>query len=547
MKPSRVPANIGWVALALTLGFLTLSTFWPLAVLITRFLGSSQTVLTTFFDVFPVVRATLSQAMWSTAVSAVLGLGLGLWAGRLASVAQDKHSQKCVSKCISLGHFFLSIPYGVPTIVAATAWISWLGRHGYFAQIGIPLEISYRFQAVILAHVFFNAPWVAYWVSQARTEIPQEELDAAQSLGAGVLCRFRFVIFPRIKWTFFSATLQVFMLCVMSFALVLILGGGPPVQTLETALYSRMRYGSLDMPGAMACGLWQLLVTGVPWLALLWFQKKKALNPSRNSNESFRVAQASSRSLIQSAVFLWVAALFVIPYVAVFSGGKALSLLTARYLSEISLPLLISFKLALGTAAGACVVALLAVLAISFVQGRTSCASRASTLLGFVVSLPSSISVLVLGLGFWIAYADWIDPFEGSFVAMLILQVTLFMPVAFRVFWPIAQNTAHFRLSAAETLGASPLTAFRYVEFPRWRAPVLRVFAMIAAGALGEVAAVSLFYSEKLVPLPLVISRWMGQYRFEEAQALSAFLLAASVAVMAGVQILGGKNRDVIR
>jgi len=48
----------------------------------------------------------------------------------------------------------------------------------------------------------------------------------------------------------------VIAVCAMSFALVLILGGGPPVQTLEVALYSRLRYGTVDLPGAAACGIW---------------------------------------------------------------------------------------------------------------------------------------------------------------------------------------------------------------------------------------------------------------------------------------------------
>jgi ABC-type Fe3+ transport system permease subunit len=53
-----------------------------------------------------------------------------------------------------------------------------------------------------------------------------------------------------------------------------------------------------------------------------------------------------------------------------------------------------------------------------------------------------------------------------------------------------------------------------------------------AAASLGEVAAVSFFYSERLVPLPLLISRWMAQYRFDDAQALAGVLLLLSLATV---------------
>ncbi|MGK5089573.1 ABC transporter permease subunit, partial [Bdellovibrionota bacterium FG-2] len=421
-------------------------------------------------------------------------------------------------------------PFAVPTIVAGMAWVSWLGRSGFLAQMGLHLDLAYRFEALILAHVFFNLPWVAFWISKASAEVPQNELDAAETLGTSAVYCFCFVIWPRIKWVFASATLQVFMLCVMSFALVLVLGGGPPVQTLETALYSRMRYGSVDLNGAMACALWQLAITAVPWIVLLSLKRRAGESAVTNPN---RGRSFSRQSRFQEVLFFALALFFVVPYLAVFSGLKWPS-----QIDEIQSPLWISLQLALGTAAGSCVVALLAVLSVLFFQPCWR--GRVSTFLTVLYNLPSSFSVLVLGLGVWIAYSIWMDPFEGSLLAMLLLQVTLFAPIAFRVFWPIAHQTQHQLLDAAQSLGASPLVAFRFVEFPRWRGPLLSAFAMVAAAALGEVAAVSLFYSEKLVPLPLVISRWMGQYRFEEAQFVSALLLLVSMGVMVAVYFLGG-------
>ena len=123
---------------------------------------------------------------------------------------------------------------------------------------------------------------------------------------------------------------------------------------------------------------------------------------------------------------------------------------------------------------------------------------------------PSGISVMVLGLGFFIAFASVLDPFSTSVWPIAVLQAVFFVPVAFRVFQPIGRKRDVSAWEAARTLGASPLQAFRWVEWPRWRRPVISVSALVAGAAFGEVAAVSLFYNESRIPAALLISRWMG-------------------------------------
>src|SRR4051794_4528650 len=67
--------------------------------------------------VLVIARATLGQALLSTLISAALGLPLGLWLGRFISKNPD-------SRITAL----FTLPYGVPTVIAGMAWVSWLGR-----------------------------------------------------------------------------------------------------------------------------------------------------------------------------------------------------------------------------------------------------------------------------------------------------------------------------------------------------------------------------------------------------------------------------------
>jgi thiamine transport system permease protein len=474
-----------------------------------------------------IASLTAMQALMSAVISAAIALPLGIWIG-----SGDIRSRRWAQT-------MLALPFGVPTVVAGLAWVVLLGRHGIFAS----LDWAYSFKAVVLAHVVFNVPWIALWVAQSRTFLPQSRLEAARTLGAAWAARFRYVIWPQVKWAFFSAACQTFVFCAMSFALILVLGGGPPVQTLEVSLYSHIRFGSLDVSSAVACAIWELVVTLLPWCLVVYFQSKEESSGSRSVRER---GAAVSGAAWMSWLSLTASFLLFLPYLSVFhvslpdsgSGvGWVRTLAEDSIRKEVVPALQVSLKLALATALGVILTAIFAVMTLeSLPTGRSGSSGHSSfrssrgqralrSVALFLMGVPSGISALVLGLGLWLAYGRWIDPFSGSFFAIIALQVTIFFPTAFRILWPVARDREKRLIEAAMMLGASRTQAFWTVEWPRWRPPLLGALAMVIGASLGEVSAVSLFYSENLVPLPLLISRWSTQYRFADAQSVAALLL----------------------
>lgn len=479
-------------------------------------LGSGLKLL---FDplILAITGATTQQALLSTVISATIGLPVGLWLG---SVIQRSRTAK-------MGQALLAFPFGVPTMVVATVLAALLGQTGWL----------YSLKAVVLAHVMLNAPWMALLMSQARASVSSDELAAARTLGAGPLARFQNLVWPSIRLSFFTGCAQVFSLCCMSFAIVLLLGGGPPVETLETTIYSRVRFSALDLQGALGCALWQLLIVMIPWALVLSFHRKsESLRGSWVSRLPF---EASPRR-VELIVLLLICTIPVLPYLILFlpsggadAGGIWSLIFHSAFWKELQGPFLISMELAVSAT-------LLSMLVAGSGIHVASQAPRVGRWVVLLMSLPSGISMLVLGLGFWLAYGEFIDPFEGSLLSMILLQATLFTPIAFRSLWPLARRLRRSGMDAARTLGASSFQAFFRVEWPRWKMPIVTTAALILGASLGEVAAVSLFYSEELVPLPLLLTRWMSQYQFEQAQGLAALLLVLSGGVMSGAGIVGG-------
>ena len=490
--------------------------FWGLGVgapLFGLFLQINQKSEISFFDpvLLSIAKATLIQALLSTAISAVLGLFLGLWV-----------------KLTRFIEFLWIFPQSVPAVVAAMVGVLWLGRSGVLAQMGVHLDWIYSIKAVILVHVFYNAPWIALGVAQAKSQISESYIEASRSLGAGWLSRFIWIIWPEIRWTLASYMAQVFSLCVMSFALVLVLGGGPPVETLETAIYTQMRYGISNISGAVVCAFWEILLTLIPWGVVLYLNFKKGKPKTQTISEKKR---SEKKSFLNQIVLYGVCVFWVTPYFVLFSHSAQWEKIFSIQ-AEVLTPLKLSLELALCTSILATITAAAAVVTVFSVRSL-----KTRFLLNWILSLPSGLSVLVLGLGVWILFGA---PLEGSFLAMVLLQATLFFPIAFRTFWPLALDTRKRLIEAAVSLGASPIKAILMVEGKRWKQVGLRVIALIAGGSIGEVAAVSLFYSEKLVPLPLLMTRWMSQYRFEEAQSVAAVLLLISASTVFFVTYRGG-------
>lgn len=492
----------------------------PLGVLVARLTGQVG-----FLDpaVLSVVGWTAFQAVLSTSFSAFFGLLLGLLLQRCQNVRRMSRLTKT----------FLAIPFGIPTLVAATSWVLWLSK----------TDFVYRFSAVVFAHVFFNIPWVALRVFQCLEPFPSSHWETARLLGANAFQSFRWVLWPRIQSTLSLVFTQVFSLCVMSFILVMILGGGPPVQTLETILYSKIRYGSLDISGALVCALWELVLCLIPWFWILWKEREPI--------EKMQNIDARRESAIRwSWIYPFIAFLFIAPYFRVLPGFETFSLLNQpAFLQSAKKALILSLELAFFCSIATLLISVMGVCTVEWMK-RDSYSQRLKRImyqtLSTLLVLPSGISVLVLSIGFWLAYGRWIDPFDGSFFAIFCIQVAIFVPFIFRILLPVSERKPRAILEAARSLGATPLRAIILVQWPYWRAPVLSSLAFVFAASLGEVAAVSLFYSESLIPLPLLITRWMGQYRFEEAQLLSVVLLMVSLGISGLIYYTFSESKELL-
>ena len=460
-----------------------------------------------------ILFATVALSLGVGAIAVTVGLPLGLILGRKWARGQWLIVQSA-----------WLLPVTLPSWLVAVGWIGWFGASGWLAALGLRTHTPYGWWGVGLAQVAWAIPWVAVSVGRSRAAMPERWIEAAMTLGAQGTQITRDILLPWVRAAAIHAVTQVVIWSATSYGIVVILGGGPPVRTLETAIVESVRLeGAWDGKWASAAGLWQALWIGM--VALVGFRL------GREPLASVRSPSARPKKPSRQGVSgFGVAALGLMPLGPVLLGLKNGRKVLAQpdLWHEGLVSLWTSLEIATVSVALALGVATLLVLA-----AESSKARRALLVVG---TAPAAFSGMTLALGAWrvLGNRPWLLP--G-------VQALLFVPIAVRVLLAISDSRSIPLWEVASTLGASYGQAWRALEWPRWRGALAALAVLLGLTSVGELSAASFLTLGTRVPLAVRITEWMGQYRIEEAEA---FLAAWLLVVLVGMAIVGGR-REVWR
>ncbi len=197
------------------------------------------------------VRFTLLQAVLSAAVSVTLAIPVAR-----ALARRDFSGRRAL---VTL----MGAPFLLPVIVAVLGLLAVFGRAGWINAglqgIGLGRVDVYGLQGVVLAHVFLNLPLAVRLLLQGWQAIPSERVRLATALGFSGADMRRHFERPLLRAILPGAALLIFLICTTSFAVALILGGGPSATTVELAIYQAFRF-DFDLGRAALLGLVQVAI-----------------------------------------------------------------------------------------------------------------------------------------------------------------------------------------------------------------------------------------------------------------------------------------------
>jgi thiamine transport system permease protein len=494
-------------------------------------MGNGGRVLWENASIFRVALFTIRQAALSTLLALALGLP-GAWL-----VSRESRASAVLRSITAL-------PFAMPSILVVLGFVLFFGNSGWANRFFMaisgakegPLHILYRPEAIILAHGFYNFPLIIRLVGDGLNRARKAYGPAATSLGASPFISSLTVLLPLALPSLMAASLLVFLYSFTSFAVVLVLGGGPAATTLAVEIYRYARL-SLDMQSASALAGVETLIALTVFAAYLFFERKTRglVLDIRDRN----VEPGKQRRSLPVNVFfilygLLMAAIALGPLVSVLvesllykPSRAALPVISLRWwraLGEQSVPALgRSLFLAFSSATVSCILAALAAGATKLADLHGIGRSAMPALIRLFVSASLVSSGVVLGLGYLILYGR---EQSRSLWAVLMIHAVMSLPFTFNAISEGLRSLPPSTLYAAEVSGASPVKALLTVALPLSGRHLRSAWGFASAISLGELNAL-LILGIDYETLPLLIYRATGAYRYGTACAAGVLLMTS--------------------
>lgn len=486
----------------------------------------------------PYFQRVATQTLMQASFSALASMGLGLFWAFVLTRYEFPFKRTLQSLTI--------IPFVLPAVTVALGFLLVYGRQGFlntmlqslFSFEDAPIKILFSFNAIILAHAFYNAPIVARLTHAAWERLDPGYEENAHSLGANGFRTFWSVTFPLLLPSIATGGALAFIYSFLSFPIVLTLGGAQ-YATLEVAIFTEFRQNNIDIGAALA--LVQIALSLLVTAGYLWMERRYAY---RTQLRKPRPGMNLFRNISWKRGLLWFALLiiglfFASPLVSVFwmsvqsnEGGLSFAsyqrLLSPEYSAYFEAsPLTVltnSLKFGLGTVI---LTLLLGIpLAWSIVRHKVNW-------LNIFAMLPLAISSIALGLGLLRSVQfpplSWFD----RDVVIIFAHTLLALPFVIRALVPGLRNFDLSLTEAAHSLGANQWQAFFKVELPLLRRSVLVGAAFAFAISIAEISASLMLSKSGFVTLTvavykLVFQRTPGIEFLINASAMSVVLMVVT-------------------
>ena len=458
---------------------------------------------------------TLLQAALSAAVSCLLAIPLAralfraqFW-GRAALIR------------------LISAPFILPSLAAVMGLLAVFGRGGVLndalATIGAPQISIFGLGGVVLAHVFLNLPLATRMLLNGWAAIPTERFRLAQSLSFGRGAMLRHLEWPMLRALLPSIFAVIFLVCLTSFSVALILGGGPRATTVELGIYQSLRF-EFDLGRAANLALLQTMIClfAVAFMAAVW--RPTGFGAGLDRKVHLRGAGLDGFVITLAALF------FALPLAAIAARGLA---------GLIDLPN--GFWMAAGRsvfiAVTSAFLAVWAALMLAMARAR-----GAGIWAELAAMLPIGTSSLALGVGAFLALRPVMPPQNAALTLAILFNAAMALPFVYRLLLPACREVQAVYARLMTSLRMPLWAMLRVVFLPRL-APIIGFgLGLSAAMAMGDFGVIALFGAADQPTLPILAARLMGAYQMQASASVTLWLILIAFALFWLFDHLGGRD-----
>lgn len=481
---------------------------------------------------------TTWQAALSTALTVLAGLPLAFIFARF-----DFPGKRIL-------HALLTIPFVMPTVVVAAAFMALIGRTGllnswlqrWLALAAPPIQLEQTIWLILIVHVFYNVAIIIRTVGGFWGNLNPHLNETAMALGAPPWQVWRTVTLPLLLPSILAASLLVFLFCFTSFGVVLILGG-LRFATIEVEIY-RQAVSYFNLPLAALLSIVQLALTFSVMIVYTRLQARvsrqlRGRRPARSQRpRNWRQWGLVIGALVVTAVGL-LAPLLALAVRSFTLGDQGVTLLYYQALTEN--PRQSAFFAPPITAITNSLLYALATLAISLPLGVISVymlaqpRSRTAAVLDPLLLLPLGTSAVTLGFGYIVAMgplrtSPWLTPIAHALIAL---------PFVVRTLLPARRALDQRLQMAAATLGAGAWQRWWTIDAPLLTRALAISAAFAFAISLGEFGATLLVARPDRPTMPMVIYQALGRpglLNYGQALAMSTILMVVTALALLAIE-----------
>ncbi len=507
--PRRPLRLTGGAVLAIAIALLIATVFW--SILATT---SGHPVTGSSVDIGYLIYITTLQAALSTVLSLIVGIALAWALNRL----------RFPGRPMIIGLFASAIV--TPGIIVAFGLLAVWGRSGWLGGLGVPI---FGLGGVVAAHIILDGAFAARILLARLDAIPEARLKTGQSLALSPWTRFAVIDWPAIRGTLPGLAAIIFLLAFTSFPIVLLLGGGPSVQTIEVAIYAATRL-DFDLVAAVKLALIQIALCSTIILAT------SALAPVSTSLDrptSPRWRDAGVARALQWLVLALALLGFASPLLAVLINGL-------RGLTDV-LAKPSFWNAALTSVAVGVASSLLAlILGLLIASARAATTSRvARTAIGAPAYAYLAVPAVALALGAFLFTRNLgVAPDSSAPIAVVVANALLSLPFVMAALAPPLDAIARSRGKLIRALGICGVRQFVEIEWPLLARDVGLVLALSFCFSLGDLGVIALFDTQDFVTLPLLMVRALGAYRTNDAATIAALMLFLTIVAFVALPAL---------
>ncbi|MGH6673032.1 MAG: ABC transporter permease [Xanthobacteraceae bacterium] len=544
------PATLLWLVAAAALLFLVAT---PLVRLLISSLQATDTgtfTLDNYVSAYGRVRNlealgnSLLYALEVTVFSTIMAVPIA-W-----GISRTDMPAKSLIRALILGAF-ITPPYlgAIGWILLAgpnagwlnTAWMAVTGSHSGFINV-------YSFGILSLVTALYAFPYIFVFTSDALDRVSSEMEEAANILGAGRFTSVFRITLPLVTPAILGGAIVVFLdtVALCGTPAVIALPARIRIMTLQLWQYFEFPVRA-EVAAAYAIPL--IMIT----LALFWAQRAIL---GRRSYVAL-TGKGGSRTLTPLGPWRWLIlgyALFVValavilPYAALAQAafakawglGFSIGNLTLdnfrRLLSEEGARQTIIHSFTYSAAAG-CVAVALALLAAYVVSRKLM---RGGSLLTLLCMAPLVIPGIVLGIGFYAAFAAPPVALYGTALILILGYSTRFLPIAYVSCAASLQSLNPEMEEAVRILGGTRLRAIARVIVPMLKKSLLGSWLLVFIPATRELSTAIFLFGAQTRVISVMMLDLSENGSFEILAALGFFLLGATILiVLLGYKIIG--------